>query len=436
MGHEKFFDHYRLLHDGDGDPVELGRGGNAVTYAAEDINLERRVALKVIDAESLDEETCAKFKSEARSAALLKQRNVAAVHHLGADKGHFFYAMEYLEGETVEGWVKKHGPMRPIDALKIGLQVAKALVAASRHGLTHGDIKPANLILCGSDDGEWPIAKVIDFGLVTATKKMAGSVPNPAGFNGTAQYASPEQAQERAIDSRSDVYSLGCTLWFLLSGEPPFSGSLASIFAQHLKAPVPLHKLAATPRCIRKLLQQMLAKNAADRPYPKELTRKIRSCIFSVRRQQSLARFLLPSGGMLRDKWVAIPGRFKPVLATAIVLLVGGLIAFGIRERPVDLSGSEKPAAAVMEAPSPLGASGPASQPGNETENDLMQSPDSAPSPITPDQSVQSASATSKVAQRNAKPSSRPKSSRATASRRSTRPGFVSKARRVLGLRQ
>ena len=346
MADREYFDHYRICRDEDGKPIELGRGAMATTYMAEDPNLRRNVALKVINVESLGEEPRRKFETEARAAALLQQGNVAAVHHLGSDKSHFFYAMEHIDGETAEAWVNERGPMPVIDALKIALQVSRALAAASRHGLTHRDIKPSNLMLCRVDDGEWPIVKVIDFGLATAAEELRTSLPANVGFHGTAQYASPEQAQQHPVDVRSDIYSLGCTLWFLLTGQPPFSGSLASIFAQNLNATPPFRQLGHFPRSVRKLLEQMLKKNRDQRPSPPELAKKIQRCLGALERQQTFSQRVAIPFAAAKQSWVSVATRLKPVPLAAALIFICALAAFGFM-----VAAASKPARKVVGIP-------------------------------------------------------------------------------------
>lgn len=297
----KLFDHYRVCPDENGNPRELGRGAMGVTYLANDCNLQRKVALKVIAADSLDDTRKNNFAKEARAAALLRHPNVAAVHHLGANDAHFFYAMEYVDGETAEAWVSETGPMSTATALSVALQVSRALAAAARQGLAHRDIKPANLMLCTSADGEWPTVKVIDFGLAHS----AASGPED-GFHGSAQYASPEQALQQPVDSRSDVYSLGCVLWFLLTGEPPFMGSFASVLAQQLNSKPPFEKLPRLPKAVRRLLEQMLQKNRDQRPEPHALTDAMQRCLVKAERGQAFSRrFYFSAGGL-------VPHRLNP----------------------------------------------------------------------------------------------------------------------------
>jgi serine/threonine protein kinase len=240
------FDQYELITNDDGVPVELGRGAMGVTYKAVDTNLRCEVALKVIHPRYLaDDSSRTRFLSEARAAAQLRHRNIASVFHLGSDRDEYFYAMELVEGETIEDWVRRKGPLDCTTALDITLQVTRALIAAGDRKFVHRDVKPSNVMLCAEADGVI-VAKLIDFGLVRtitdqSTRANASSVP--AGFVGTPHYASPEQFAGKTTDARSDIYSLGVTLWFMFTGNVPFDGTREEIRQKQLSSVSPLDQL-------------------------------------------------------------------------------------------------------------------------------------------------------------------------------------------------
>jgi len=247
------FDHYQTLTHEDGSPVELGRGAMGITYKAFDTNLRVNVALKVINSKLLESSVAQqRFLREARAAAQLRHPNVASVFHLGTRGNAFYYAMEFVDGETLESFIRREGPVSPVMALRITLQVTRALAAAARHHLVHRDIKPANLMLVKEDDDF--LVKVIDFGLAKSIKHTDDedlATLSMGGFVGTAHFASPEQLEEKEIDVRSDIYSLGVTLWYMLAGQVPFGGSLAQVMSQHLHKPPPLERLQNVPACLR-----------------------------------------------------------------------------------------------------------------------------------------------------------------------------------------
>jgi serine/threonine protein kinase/TPR repeat protein len=282
MAASERYQHYEVLRRDDGSLWELGRGAMGITYKAFDTNLRCPVALKVINNAYLTSEVARqRFLREARAAAALRHQNVASVFHLGTDHESYFYAMEFIDGETVDAYMKRKGPLEAAGALAITLQVSRALAAAAKQQLVHRDLKPANLMLV-DEEGE-KVVKVIDFGLAKSAKREgdeSGTLTVGGGFVGTPHFASPEQLEERDIDIRSDIYSLGATLYYMISGRPPFAGSVAQIMSQHLYKPLPLEPLQQSPRCVVELIQRMMEKDSAKRPQsPTELRRDILSCL-------------------------------------------------------------------------------------------------------------------------------------------------------------
>ncbi len=267
----------------DGHPVELGRGAMGVTYKAYDRNLRMPVALKVINSAVLASETAReRFLREARSAAALRHPNVAAVFFLGEQDGGVFYAMEFVDGETVEAAIRRDGGMPAVAALRIVSQVASALAAAEKEGIVHRDIKPSNIMLVKAAEGGLDV-KVIDFGLaksIEATPESATVTLTQGGFLGTPHFASPEQLEEGEVDTRSDIYSLGVTLFYMLAGKTPFSGSMAQVMSQHLYRQPPVEALEGQPPAVMALLSAMLAKRAEDRPPSAlDLKRRVDACL-------------------------------------------------------------------------------------------------------------------------------------------------------------
>ena len=278
-------DQYELITNG-GVPVELGRGAMGVTYKALDTNLRCEVALKVIHPRYLaDDSSRARFLSEARAAAQLRHRNIASVFHLGNKRGDYFYAMELVDGETIEDRVRREGPIDCATALDITLQVTRALIAAGDRKFVHRDVKPPNVMLCTEADGAI-VAKLIDFGLVRAIVVQAVSpsaAPTRSGFIGTPHFASPEQFAGRTTDARSDIYSLGVTLWYMLSGELPLGGTREEIRRQQLSGVLPLEQLKGISRTVVDLIQRMLETDPAKRPQsPAVLKEQLNNCVTAI----------------------------------------------------------------------------------------------------------------------------------------------------------
>src|SRR5271166_621549 len=276
---------YEILRREDGSLWELGRGAMGITYKAYDTNLRFTVALKVINSAYLENDTARqRFLREARSAAALRHSNVASVFNLGTEQDKYYYVMEFVDGETLEARVKRKGSLEPVEALNIALQVARALAVAAKQQLVHRDLKPTNLMLV-DQEGE-SIVKVIDFGLAKIAKDAGedSGTLTMGGFVGTPHFASPEQVEEGEVDIRSDIYSLGATLYFVLTGQSPFSGSLGQVMSQHLYKPLPMEPLTSLPRCVVSLLQRMMEKDRNNRPQtPQELQKAIQACLEEIR---------------------------------------------------------------------------------------------------------------------------------------------------------
>ncbi len=292
MGESIRFQHYEVLQREDGSPFELGRGAMGITYKAIDTTLRCPVALKVINSAYLNSEVARqRFLREARSAAAIRHPNVATVFLLGNEGGSYFYAMEFIDGETVESFMRRRGAVPTKMALEIVSQVTRALAAAEKQGLVHRDIKPSNLMLARDDDEEFTV-KVIDFGLAKAVSPDgAAATLTLGGFLGTPHFASPEQLEERVLDVRADIYSLGATLFYMLSGRVPFSGSMAQVMSQHLTREPPFASLADQPPPVVALVERMMAKDPADRPQtPVDLRREVEACRAAVEAAHSGSR--------------------------------------------------------------------------------------------------------------------------------------------------
>jgi WD40 repeat protein/serine/threonine protein kinase len=261
------FEHYELLKREDGSPIELGRGAMGVTYKAFDVDLRCPVALKVIRERYLaDESVRLRFLREARAAASLRHPNVASVFHLGRSQGNYFYAMEYVEGETLERLIRRSGRLEVDLALDIAAQIAAGLAAVHKQNLVHRDIKPTN-IMVHLEEGAGVAVKIIDLGLAKAINESRSetAISTSGAFAGTPEFASPEQFTGVGLDIRSDLYSLGITLWEMLVGQTPFKGFPTEIMYQHQHAPLPAEQLKGVPQPVVLLLEALLRKDPARR---------------------------------------------------------------------------------------------------------------------------------------------------------------------------
>jgi serine/threonine protein kinase len=261
------FVHYELVSGADGTPLQLGRGAMGVTYKALDVDLHCPVALKLISEKYLgDESVRLRFLREARAAVSVRHPNVASAFHLGRAGQNYFYAMEFVEGETLENLVKRSGRLEVKLALEIAMQVAAGLTAVHKQNLVHRDIKPSN-IMVSIEEGGAVNAKIIDLGLAKAVHEPGSQtgISIPGGFAGTPEFASPEQFAGVGVDIRSDLYSLGVTLWQMLTGRTPFRGTPPEVMHRHLHAPAPLDQLQGVPQPVTVLLEALMEKDPGRR---------------------------------------------------------------------------------------------------------------------------------------------------------------------------
>ncbi|MFQ5653759.1 MAG: serine/threonine-protein kinase [Planctomycetota bacterium] len=244
---------------------KIGEGGMGVVYRAYDPHLSRRVAIKRIHPRHLDnEEYAQRFLTEARSVAAVVHPNIAQIYSIHAREGDTptYFVMEHVEGCSTEDRVTEEGPMPAVEAIRIILQAARGLAAAHGKGIIHRDIKPSNILI-----GARGQVKLVDFGLARQVEEVSGQTEEGV-ILGTPHYVSPEQARGWALDHRSDIYSLGCTLYYLLSGQEPFQGKTKmEIFVAHANepAPAPSTVCRGLPVRVDRLLERMLAKRPEDR---------------------------------------------------------------------------------------------------------------------------------------------------------------------------
>jgi len=252
---------------------ELGRGGMATVFLARDLRHERPVALKVLHPELAATLGPERFLREIRLAARLQHPHILTVLDSGDAAGQLWFTMPYVEGETLRDRLRREGQLPMDDALRIARETADALDYAHQHGVVHRDIKPENILLAGRH------ALVADFGIARALgaggAAGAGAPTREQRLTetgmsvGTPAYMSPEQASgDREVDARSDIYSLGCVLYEMLAGEPPFTGPSAQaiLLRKFTENPRPLRAIRDTvPEPIEQAVARALARSAADR---------------------------------------------------------------------------------------------------------------------------------------------------------------------------
>jgi eukaryotic-like serine/threonine-protein kinase len=259
-----------------------------LAYEGEEIDSGRKVIVELIPAASLKPAVRERLEAEVTAAKKLNHINIPALYDFGVEDDHLVYVTEDFDGTLAEEWVNTHGPMPVSAVLCIASQVVSALGAAAVQRISHHAINPTNIVLVPGQtpEGEWPLVKMLHF--VGVASKFYGADEAVAAFDKSSHYASPEQLQRGSVDFRSEIYSLGCTMWFLLTDAPPLAAANSPLAVPPAKL---AEKLSGVPKAVRRLLAQMLAANPKDRPNnPLAFYREIQDCRAQVERRETMAR--------------------------------------------------------------------------------------------------------------------------------------------------
>ncbi len=242
---------------------ELGRGGMATVVLARDLANDRDVALKVLHPELASTVGGDRFKREIRVAARLQHPNILSIQDSGETPGgQLWFTMPFVDGENVYERLQREHQFAPAEALRIATAAARALAYAHLQGVVHRDIKPDNILLAGDQ------VLVADFGVARAVSEVAEKLTATGMIVGTPTYMSPEQASgDKAIDGRSDIFALGCVLYEMLAGEPPFKGPnpQATLMRRFMGPPRPLRPMIQIPEHVEAAIVRALAKDPAER---------------------------------------------------------------------------------------------------------------------------------------------------------------------------
>jgi serine/threonine protein kinase len=333
MEHKIFLGKYRVAADEmalvAADPSNAALATEPPTtarvYRGEEIDSGRDVTVEAIPAAAFKNAVREDLEAEALAAKKINHINIPALYDFGIDDDQLIYVTEYFDGTSAEEWVNEHGPMPTGAVLRIALQVIGAMGASSFHKISHHAINPANLMLVPGQtpEGDWPLVKVLHFVGVAPT--FASADTSVASFDKSTHYASPEQLQHGTVDFRSEIYSLGATMWFLLTGAPPLMAPNGPLAMQPTTIGLAVDKLSGMPKKVRRLLAQMLSVKPAARPQdPLAFYRQIQDCIAQVDRRESMARrFGVPF--LSRSNVVDLPSR-RPFPTKAVALAAAVLV--------------------------------------------------------------------------------------------------------------
>ena len=307
MNRTTFFEHYRLATGYDGSPVEMGRIASGVIYKASELRSGAPVALTLLPAESIEPEKRERFEEDARASLSLDHINIVRTVEFGREGDDYAFISEYPPGETLASWVAENGPMSADAVLRVALQVVSALSAASYSRIHHRGIEPSNILIVSGQtaEGGWPAVKLMNF-------SVAGLSGVKGDVGATNPFASPEQLDEGRVDFRSEIYSLGATMCFLLTGAF-YSAEPRSLQTKRFAPP------------LRRLIAPMLRQNPDLRPQdPVMVANELHRCLQKVERRQAWSRrFGIPFAPVgvrpARRIRIRMPARQpKSILAAAV----------------------------------------------------------------------------------------------------------------------
>ncbi len=334
MEHTTFFEHYRVSTGDDESVQEVSRTGAAINYKAIDTRSSEPVQLQLIPVATIEPTKLQQLKERAETAEKLDHVNIAKTFAVGVEHDYLALVSEHFEGETADSWIIANGPMPADAAVRVGLQVVRAVGAAAFFNLTHRAIQPSNLMIVPgeSPDGGWPFVKVLNFGLAGLELHSDSGEARELAPSISPQFASPEQRANGEIDFRSEMYSLGATMCYLLTGAAPLavSGMKARLRIQRLP------ELRRAPKVLHNLLVHLLRENPENRPQdPVALEHEMRECLTKIEKRQAIGRKLgIPLAAVIPRKTKEPKQPATPLaqvmrgfVAVAVLLLAAGAAA-------------------------------------------------------------------------------------------------------------
>ncbi len=323
MDNRIFLERYRLSRGRNGLPVELYRSPAARTYRAQEIETGREVALTLVSPAPNDSSLLERLEAEAKAAEKINQAHIPRLYNFGRENDELVYVTEYCEGHTASAWVAARGPLTIGAVLRVALQVVDAINATAFQRLHHSALNPDNIIFVAGQtvEGDWPPVKVLHwFGPLPDLSETGN-----ARIDSAVRFAAPEQLQSGEVDVRSEIYSLGATMWFLLTGSAP-----GVMVPGESTARVGVEKLRAVPKIVRHLLDRMLCTDPAKRPHdPVALAAYLQTCLARLDRRAKIERnlgvpLLAKARVAVAKPWMPIP--IKPLAWAAGILALAALV--------------------------------------------------------------------------------------------------------------
>ncbi len=326
-----FFEHYRICTGEEGR--EVSRTGAAINYKAIDTRSHEPVRLQLIPKATIEPEKLAQLKERAETAEKLDHVNIAKTLAVGIEQNYYAIVSEYFEGETADSWIVENGPMAADAALRVGLQVVRALGAAAYFSLTHRAVQPSNLMIVPgeSPSGGWPFVKLLNFGLAGLELHSDSNEAPEIAPSISPQFASPEQRSGGEINFESEMYSLGATICFLLTGAAPIAASGVKARLRIRRLP----ELRRAPKPLHNLLVSLLRENPENRPHdPVALEKEMRDCLTKIERRQAIGRKLgLPLAAVVprkpkpKEPSSPLAQVLRGFAAVAVILVAGAAAA-------------------------------------------------------------------------------------------------------------